>query len=77
MTYRGHIDKGTIVLDEAVKLPDGAIFRIELTTEIADVDDDSALSFSERYKEVIGKARSLPEDASEDHDHYLYGVLKN
>lgn len=30
----------------------------------------------ERYKRFIGKANSLPPDASINHDHYLYGAPK-
>ena len=33
-------------------------------------------SLYERLKPVIGKARNLPADMAENHDHYLYGVPK-
>jgi hypothetical protein len=76
MTYRGHIENGAVVLDEPVALPDGAAVRIELAMNLPLVEEDTGLSFAERYGEVLGKARSLPEDAAENHDHYLYGVAK-
>lgn len=33
-------------------------------------------SFVERYRNVIGKAPGLPEDAAANVDHYLYGHPK-
>jgi len=76
MTYRGHVENGTIVLDEPLALPEGVTVKIEVSTDQTDAQEDTTLSFSERYAEVLGKARSLPEDAAENHDHYLYGVPK-
>ncbi|HOC70240.1 MAG TPA: hypothetical protein PLL36_02155 [Candidatus Hydrogenedentes bacterium] len=72
MTYKGHVQNGAIVLDEPTRLPEGAPVKIELVLE----DENNAPSFGERYAEVFGKASSLPEDAAENHDHYLYGVEK-
>jgi hypothetical protein len=68
MTYTGHVEKGAIVLDEPVALPDGALVRIELTGEPLTVGGNHDLSFTERFSSVVGKARSLPEDAAENHD---------
>lgn len=76
MTYKGHVQNGAIVLDEPVPLPEGAPVKIELEIDLSDSGEDIGLSFGERYAEVLGKARSLPEDAAENHDHYLYGVAK-
>jgi hypothetical protein len=72
----GHVENGAIVLDDPVALPDGAAVRIELAAESPQADEDSGPSFTERFASVIGKARSLPQDAAENHDHYLYGVPK-
>lgn len=76
MVYKGRVVNGAIVLDERVTLPEGTAVRIELVETARSVDDESGPSFTERYASVIGKARSLPEDAAENHDHYLYGVPK-
>lgn len=76
MVYMGHVENGAIVLDDPVTLPDGAAVRIELAAESRLTGEDSGPSFTERFASVIGKARSLPEDAAENHDHYLYGVPK-
>jgi hypothetical protein len=76
MTYKGHVQNGAIVLDEPTRLPEGAPVKIELAIKLPDSSEDKGLSFGERYAEVLGKARSLPEDAAENQDHYLYGVAK-
>ena len=76
MAYMGHVENGAIVLDEPVALPDGAAVTIELAVVLPRVDGDSGRSFTERFAEVLGKAQSLPEDAAENHDHYLYGAAK-
>lgn len=75
MAYMGHVENGAIVLDEPVALPDGAAVKIELAV-LPGVAEDSGRSFAERFAEVLGKAQSLPEDAAENHDHYLYGAAK-
>lgn len=76
MRYEGHVESGVVVLDEPMDLPDGAMVRIEVLTEAAEADEETGLAFTERFAEIMGKARSLPEDAAENHDHYLYGVPK-
>ncbi len=76
MTYTGHILNGAIVLDDPVRLPEGAPVRIELAVDLAENGESEGTSFGERYAEVMGRASSLPEDAAENHDHYLYGTSK-
>ncbi len=34
MTFKGHVENGTIVLDEPAVLPEGAPVRIELAVEL-------------------------------------------
>jgi len=76
MVYKGRVVNGNIVLDEPVTLPEGIIVRIELAESPQSHDNDLGSSFAERYASVIGKAEGLPEDAAENHDHYLYGTPK-
>jgi len=76
MTLMGYVKNGAIVLDEPVALPDGIAVKIELAVYLPVAEEDTGPSFGERYAEVLGKARSLPEDAAENHDHYLYGTAK-
>lgn len=76
MVYKGHVENGAIVLDEPMELPDGAVVKIELALESPADGEDSGSSFTERFADVLGKAQSLPDDAAENHDHYLYGVAR-
>lgn len=75
MTYKGHVENGAIVLDDPVELPEGAIIRFEIETT-PEQTEDSIPTLAERYAGFIGKAVGLPEDAAENHDHYLYGLPK-
>jgi hypothetical protein len=75
MIHRGRVKNGAIHLDDPVKLPEGATVRIEIEAE-PESSEHSGSSFAERFAEVMGKARSLPEDAAENHDRYLYGAVK-
>ncbi len=73
MVHKGRVQNGVILPEDAVELPEGAVVRFEIVTESAAAAECPA-AFGERFAEVMGKARSLPEDASENHDHYLYGT---
>jgi len=70
MVVKGHIVKGSVVLDEAVALPEGAEVRVEL------VEPTLRPTLAERFRDVIGKAQGLPSDMAENHDHYLHGAPK-
>ena len=73
MTYKGHVENGVIVLDEAVSLEEGQEVSVDIPNEINDRDETSTAgpSLAERLASVIGKAEGLPEDWSENHDFYL------
>jgi hypothetical protein len=76
MTYRGKVANGVIVLEEGVKLPEGADVRVEAPSpEVADESHGSG-GLAEALLEFAGKATGLPSDASRNHDHYLYGTSK-
>jgi uncharacterized lipoprotein YbaY len=70
MTYRGHVEKGAVVLDDPVALPDGAAVRVELA------EPSKERSLADRLRDVIGIAKGLPADLAENHDHYLHGKPK-
>jgi len=70
MTYRGHVENGVVVLDDPVELPEGAAVDINLSGE------REIPTLAERLKDVCGIVKTLPEDISEQHDHYLYGTPK-
>lgn len=76
MTYRGHIDKGVVVLDEPIDLEDGTLVRVEVIQDSVTIPVSSRRSLAERLAPAIGKAQTLPPDASEQHDHYLYAASK-
>lgn len=71
MHYLGRVKNGVIVLDEPLNLEDGIEVRVEIPERRS--PGVVASVFRQRYAEVIGKAEGLPNDAAENHDHYLYG----
>jgi hypothetical protein len=77
MTYQGHIEKGVVVFDESVSLPDGTKVQVVLppSGEAAEPKEESPTLY-DRLKPFIGRAKGLPRDASVNHDHYLYGMPK-
>jgi hypothetical protein len=76
MTYHGHIENGAIVLDEPTDLPDGAFVRIDVCAISTQPESEEIPTLAESLAPFIGKAVGLPEDAAENHDHYLYGTPK-
>ncbi len=74
MTYRGHVENGAVVLDEPVVLPEGATVRVDVLD--AEIAEGEGSTLFERLKSVIGTAKGLPPDASQNVDHYLYGQPK-
>lgn len=76
MTYQGHIRKGVVVLDKPIDLEDGTLVQVEVLTDSATQCATASRSLADRLAPVIGKAQTLPPDASEQHDHYLYATPK-
>ncbi|MDQ1257010.1 MAG: hypothetical protein QG656_1611 [Candidatus Hydrogenedentes bacterium] len=78
MTYQGHVENGTVVLDDGVNLPDGVKVTVCLFDFLQDdvPDDESGPSLYERLEPAIETAKGLPPDASRNVDHYLYGAPK-
>lgn len=68
MTYRGHVENGVVVLDDPVKLPEGAQVQVELASP-------QSLTLAERLKDVIGIIEGPP-DLAEQHDYYAHGEPK-
>ena len=69
MTLEGRIENGAIVLEPPTVLPKGARVRIEVISR-------PASTLFDRIGHLAGKAKHLPPDAAEQHDHYLYGTPK-
>jgi len=78
MGYFGHIENGTGVLDEPVKLPEGARVRIDLVDEDgkASARCEQEPSLGQKLLRFAGKAEGLPADFARNHDRYLYGTPK-
>jgi hypothetical protein len=77
MTYRGHVNNGVVVFDDAVTLPEGLSVQIEPADSIPDEDDEKNIpTLLERLAPFVGKLEGLPPDASVNVDHYLYGLPK-
>lgn len=65
MVYRGHIENGTVVLDEPADIPDGTQVHVEPVELVA------VPRLAEQLGDVIGIVDDLPEDMAENHDHYI------
>lgn len=70
MTYRGHIENGRIMLDEATPLPEGAQVSIELVE-----CDDAMPTIWEKLRSMAATVEG-PEDWARNHDHYIHGTPK-
>jgi hypothetical protein len=82
MTLTGHIIGGQIVLDGPLSLPEGAAVRVEVMASPIAVPEEAESSderetLRERLKNFLSHSIDLPEDAAENHDHYLYGTPKH
>jgi len=69
MRYKGTVKNGVIVLDDDVRLPDGAVVEVDLAHAPRDEDaGDRRPTLYERLRPVIGAAKGLPPDASANVD---------
>ena len=73
MTYRGKVQGGVVVLEQAASLPEGTEVTVEPVPERTAAP---AGSLSDSLMELAGRAKGLPPDAAKNHDHYLYGLPK-
>jgi hypothetical protein len=76
MVYSGHIKNGVIVFDQPVALPEGMEVFVEVPATAPIKAPGERLPPTQSLLKYAGKAVGLPEDASENHDHYLYGTPK-
>lgn len=61
MTYRGHVEGGVIVLDEASSLPEGAEVEVQLRTDPAALVPAQAVLLA-RGRELVRRARERNRD---------------
>lgn len=79
MVYRGSVKRGVVVLDDATGLLEGTRVTVRpVVTKRANAKPDKPprRTLAERLRPFIGQAKTLPADASENLDHYLYGLPK-
>jgi hypothetical protein len=72
------MEKGVVVLDDPVTLPEGMKVQIALVAaeeHEAGVDDREE-TLGQKLLRHAGKATGLPRDLAENHDRYLYGTPK-
>jgi predicted DNA-binding antitoxin AbrB/MazE fold protein len=79
MTYLGHCENGVIKLNDGVTIAEGAVVRVEVlaSNEAEEQSAPAPRTLAERYKSIIGKAKGLPADFAEQHDHYIHGTPKH
>ena len=79
MTYRGHVENGTVLLDVPVTLSDGT--KVEVAVVEGAEAPCEAKSIWELVSEISASVpaeewEKTPPDASVNLDHYLYGAPK-
>lgn len=78
MTYRGHVEGGRVVIDDAVHLPEGVEVRVDLLVPApTPPPNGGTASLFDRLKSVIGSVEGLPPDLARNHDHYLHHQPKS
>jgi hypothetical protein len=83
MTYRGHVANGVIVLDPPAQLPEGAEVEVSLAEPPLAEEKPAASrkSIEEEIAEIVADIppeawKRLPDDLSDQLDHYIYGTPK-
>jgi hypothetical protein len=76
MMLQGHVVNGIVVPDEPGKLPEGAIVQIQVVEAAANSTTGEIPTLYDRLAPLIGTVDDLPQDASINLRHYLYGHPK-
>ncbi len=75
MSYVGTVEKGVVVLPPEAKLADGTRVNVEPVLSVPQPRDGEP-SIWDKLQSLAGKAKGLPTDLAENHDHYLHGAPK-
>jgi hypothetical protein len=81
MTYKGKVENGVILVEEGVRLPEGAEVQIELAEDGKSANDMTGEPTIGQKLAALGRWAEtqpcdLPTDLAENHDHYLHGLPK-
>lgn len=77
MVYRGQVKDGVVVLEGPTAPPEGARVSVRVLKPPAHRPGRAReRTLYDRLRNVIGKAKGMPPDASLNIDHYLYGMPK-
>jgi len=78
MTIQGRIEKGTVVLDNDVTLPDGTLIEVRVVeTRQTPVTGSDQPCLYDQLSHLVGVAETgLPDDFAAQHDHYIHGTTK-
>ena len=76
MVYKAHTERGQIIVDEPMELPDGTLMLVKVAAEEEYLAGKKPSCDYELLKEFIGKANDLPEDFALNHAHYVHGRPK-
>lgn len=83
MIYYGRVVKGVVVLDEPVQLPEGAAVTVTLVEPQVTTEKPRAAArpIEEEIAEICkdvpeSEWAKLPEDLTDQLDHYIYGTPK-
>ncbi len=78
MTYRGRIENGVVVLEGAIRPPEGAEVEVEVRAVPGETSSaaSSLKPAGDSLDQLIGQVQGLPGDASRQKRHYLYGHPK-
>jgi hypothetical protein len=70
------VKNGLIVLDEPQELPEGAAVQVEILEPSPEPASGDGPTLLDRLRPLVGTIDDLPEDASVNLKHYLYGQPK-
>jgi hypothetical protein len=71
MSYTGYVREGVVVFD-GERPSDGA----KVTVEELCVPKQQPPTWGEVFESLVGSVEGLPEDMSDQHDHYIHGSPK-
>ena len=74
MEFDGTVSNGVIVMDREELPAEGT--RVRVIVPAPPTDDDDLTPLSKMLLSFAGRAVGMSADASEQHDHYIYGTPK-